>query len=104
MAQTGILGIQAVASERSAEVEQVVLHKFAALLFSEHIQRVQRFRVSVVQPGTEDIQAAQNAKVFVRSYFVRIIGAASIILEAAQGFAWNIQAGRGPYLAIRIPV
>src|SRR6185503_19883577 len=59
-------------------------------------------RIGVIQPRRKDIQAAKDAKVFVRSQLVGIVSATPIILEAAYVLTPDVETGHGAVCSVGI--
>ena len=74
----------ATAAQRRAEVDEKVADEAAAAVFDEHIERIHRPGVVVVDPRRQDSQASELASVFVGKDIVRIVRTRSVIPEGAE--------------------
>src|SRR5262249_8673012 len=93
MTEAGVFRRVAVASERRAEVEQVMANETAAVFLDNGVQRVSRLCIGVVQPCRKDVQPAKVATIFVRCDVVGIVGASAVIAERSDTFAFQRETG-----------
>src|SRR5262249_20381609 len=76
-----------------AEILQVVAYILEAVFFDQRVERIDGARVVVVEPGTENIVAAQLATMLMRNRVIRIIVANSIKAKSPDVLARQLQAG-----------
>ena len=76
--------VDARAPDRRSEIQQVMTHDLLAVLLDDGIERVDGFRVDVVQPRRERPVATQFATMLVRDDIVGIVGPRAVEPEAAD--------------------
>src|SRR5262245_60720068 len=99
-----LLGAKTPASQRGAEINQVVLDVTGAIFSSKHVERVDGSRIIVIQPSRKHSQTSKFTTVLMGKDVIWIVRPRAEILEGADWLSFKDLAREGPISSIAILV